>query len=64
MKIIITYYCLFVDTRTVYATVVDAKDHLEHVDGHEFVFKEFMDHPEKFRSSFNEKVCIGLLDHH
>jgi len=55
---------LFVDTRTVYATVVDAEDHLEHVDGHEFAFKEFTDHPEKFRSSFNEEVCTSLLNNH
>ena len=54
------YILVCVDTRTLYATVVDAEDHLEHVDGHKFVFKEFMDHPEKFRSTFNEKVYASF----
>ncbi|XP_065915090.1 alpha-aminoadipic semialdehyde synthase, mitochondrial-like isoform X1 [Dysidea avara] len=30
------------NTRTVYATVVRTKDHLEHVDGHKFISKEFL----------------------
>lgn len=46
------------DGRTIYATVVNMEDHLEHVDGHQFEVKDFINHPEKYRSKFSEKVSL------
>ena len=49
------------DTRTIYATVVDMEDHLEHVDGCQFDVKDFINHPGKYRSTFYEKVTSILF---
>lgn len=49
------------DTRTIYATVVDMEDHLEHVDGFQFDVKDFINHPETYRSTFYEKVPVYVV---
>ncbi|XP_030856176.1 alpha-aminoadipic semialdehyde synthase, mitochondrial [Strongylocentrotus purpuratus] len=44
------------DTRKIYATVVNRKDHLVRKDGGEFEAAEYDDYPERYKSVFNEEI--------
>ncbi|XP_065178945.1 alpha-aminoadipic semialdehyde synthase, mitochondrial-like isoform X2 [Sycon ciliatum] len=45
------------DHRRVYATVVKREDHLERIDGGGFNLEEFNTFPERYRSTFAEKIA-------
>ena len=51
-------YCilLIIDTRKVYATVVDKHHHLVRKDGGGYSDEDFFAHPEEYKATFYEKV--------
>ena len=50
-----------IDTRKVYATVVDKHHHLVRKDGGEYSDEHFFAHPEEYKATFPEKVLISKL---
>lgn len=48
---------LTLDTRKVYATVVDKEHHLVRKDDGGYDEKDFLAHPEHYKPTFAEKVC-------
>lgn len=49
-------YSCCIDTRKVYATVVDKHHHLVRKDGGEYSDEDFFAHPEEYKATFYEKV--------
>ena len=45
------------DTRRIYACHLELQDYLVHRDGKEFSREDYRQHPERFESTFHEKVC-------